>query len=152
MDKRDAYGLIADLNKGRSMESIQQEFREKWFDKRLQEIDATYEDNMEFARVCKADLLREQIYVYGAKGGMTIPKGSTALDYVCETYSIEELKNLTSIVINGVEVPFNEKIKNNDAIKVIFDGKLDQSDWSESVSTEKGKLMIKRMNERNNAA
>ena len=151
MDKRDAYGLIADLNKGRSMEEIQKEFREKWFDKKLQEIDATFEDNMEFVNAVKADLFRDEIYIYGPKGGITIPKGSTALDFVCEFYSMDELKNLTSIVVNGVEVPFNQKLKNNDTIKVVCDGKLDQSDLTESVTTEKAKLMIKRMKEENNA-
>ena len=151
MDKRDAYGLIADLNKGRSMEDIQKEFREKWFDKKLQEIDATFTDNIEFVKTVKSDLLRDEIYVYGPKGGITIPKGSTVLDYVCEAYSMEELNNLTSIVVNGIEVPFNQVLKNNDTIKVVCDGKLDQSDWTNSATTEKAKMMIKKMNETNNA-
>lgn len=151
MDKRDAYGLIADLNMGRSMEDIQKEFREKWFDKKIQEIDATYEDNKEFVKALKADLFGEEIYVYGSKGGITIPKGSTALDFVCEFYSLEELHNLSSIVVNGVEVPFDYKLKNNDTVKVIFNGKLDESDWTKSVTTEKAKLMIKKINEKNNA-
>ena len=154
MDKRDAYGLIADLNKGRSMEDIQKEFREKWFDKKLQEIDATFKDDMEFVKMVKADLFRDEIYVYGPKGGITIPKGSTALDFVCEVYSMEDLRKLSSIVVNEVEVPFpfNQVLKNNDTInKVIFDGKIDDSDWTKSATTEKAKLMIKRMNETNNA-
>ena len=154
MDKRDAYGLIADLNKGRSMEDIQKEFREKWFDKKLQEIDATFKDDMEFVKMVKTDLFRDEIYVYGPKGGITIPKGSTALDFVCEVYSMEDLRKLSSIVVNEVEVPFpfNQVLKNNDTInKVIFDGKLDDSDWTESATTEKAKLMIKRMKETNNA-
>ena len=153
MDKRDAFGLIADLNKGRTIEEIQKEFREKWFDKKLQEIDATFKDNMEFVRTVKSDLLRDEIYVYGPKGGITIPKGSTALDFVCEVYSIEDLKNLTSIVVNGIDVPepFSQQLKNNDSIKVIFNGKVNNDDWTNSVTTEKGKLMIKRMNEANNA-
>ena len=152
MDKRDAYGLISDLNKGRTIEDIQKEFREKWFNKKLQEIDATFKDNTEFVNVTKTDLLVDEIYVYGPKGGITIPKGSTALDFVCEVYSLEELKNLTSIVVNGIDVaePFNQKLKNNDSIKVIFNGKVDGDDWSNSVTTEKAKIMIKRMNEENN--
>ena len=150
MDKRDAYGLIADLNKGKSMEEIQKEFRDKWFDKKLQEIDATFKDDMEFVKMVKADLFRDEIYVYGPKGGITIPKGSTALDFACEFYSIEELSNLSSIVVNEVEVPFNHVLKNNDTIKVVCDGKLDQSDWTNSATTEKAKLMIKKMNEENN--
>ena len=153
MDKRDAYGLIADLNMGRSMEDIQKEFREKWFDKKFQEIDATYEDNKEFVKALKADLFSDEIYVYGSKGGITIPKGSTALDFACEVYSADELKELTSIVVNGVEVPepFNQELKNNDTVKVILNGKLDESDWSKSVTTEKAKLMIKKMKEKDNA-
>ena len=151
MDKRDAYGLIADLNKGRSMDDIQKEFREEWFDKKLQEIDATFEDNAEFVKAVKSDLLRDEIYVYGPKGGITIPKGSTVLDYVCEAYSLEEVKNLTSIVVNGLEVEFNHVLKNNDTIKVLCEGKLDHSDWTSSVTTEKAKMMIKKINDENNA-
>ena len=152
MDKRDAYGLIADLNMGRSFEDIQKEFCDKWFDKKLQEIDAAYESDTEFFKALTSDLLpQNEIYVYGIRGGITIPKGSTALDYVCETYSLEEMKKLTCIVVNGVEVPFYQKLKNNDTIKVVCDGRLDQSNWIEAATTEKAKMMIKRMNETKNA-
>lgn len=147
MDKRDAFGLIADLNMGKTIEEIQKEFRDKWFDKKLQEIDAAYESDREFFKALTSDLLvQNEIYVYGIRGGITIPKGSTALDYVCEAYSLKELNDLTCIVVNGVEVPFDQELKNNDTIKVVCQGKLDQSNWLESVTTEKAKMMIKKLN------
>jgi len=151
MDKRDAYGLIADLNIGRSIEDIQKEFSEKWFDKKLQEIDAEYANDVEYYNAVMADVFSDAIFVYGPKGGITIPSGSTALDFVCEFYSTEELKKLSSIVVNGIEVPFDYRLKNNDTVKVVCDGKLDQNDWTKYVTTEKAKVKIKRINEKNNA-
>ena len=97
------------------------------------------------------DVFSDAIYVYGPKGNITIKKGSTALDFVCEFYSLEELHNLSSIVVNGVEVPFDYELKNNDTVKVVCNGRLDQNDWSEYVTTKKAKVIIKRMNEPNNA-
>lgn len=151
MDKRDAYGLIADLNMGRSFEKIQKEFSEKWFDKKLQEIDAEYANDIEYYNAMMEDVFSDAIYVYGPKGNITIKKGSTALDFVCEFYSLEELHNLSSIVVNGVEVPFDYELKNNDTVKVVCNGRFDQNDWSEYVTTKKAKVIIKRMNEPNNA-
>lgn len=145
MDKRDAFGLIADLNKGRSMEDIQKEFREKWFDMKLQKIDGTFKDNREFVKTVKSDLLSEEIYVYGTKGGITIPKGATAFDFICEILTTEELNNLTSIIVNGKEVEPDQELKNNDRVEVLCQGKIKEVDLSKSATTEKAKRMIKQM-------
>lgn len=149
MDKRDAFGLIADLNNGRSMEDIQTEFREKWFDMKLQKIDDTFKDNNEFIKTVKADLLSEEIYVYGTKGGITIPKGSTAFDFVCEFLSTEELNNLTSIIVNGKEVNKDQELKNNDRVQVVCEGKIKEEDLTNAATTEKAKSMIKKINNKN---
>ena len=149
MDKRDAYGLIADLNKGRSMDDIQTEFREKWFDLKLQKIDDTFKDNYEFVKTVKLDLLGDEIYVYGINGGIVIPKGSTAFDFICEFLSIEELNNLTSIIVNGKEVPYNKELKNNDRVQVVCEGKIKEEDLTTAATTEKAKMMIKEMKNEN---
>lgn len=145
-DKRNKFGLIADLNNGRSMEDIQKEFKEKWFDMKLQKIDGTFKDDREFVKTIKKELLGEEIYVYGTKGGITIPKGATAFAFVCEFLTAEELNNLTSIIVNDKEVEFDQVLKNNDTVQAVCKGKFRDIDLTTSATTEKAKLMVKKMN------
>ena len=117
--------------------------------KQLREIDETAHDDAEFYNDVFSDVLTQShVYVYTAGGAIQeLPKGSTAIDFVCQVYS-GELDRVTGVLVNGREVPFKEKLKNNDRVEIRTDGKIKQEYWEEDATTVKAKQKIKQFNER----
>ena len=162
MDKIDAYGVsaywdienydnVAPLEYGKTPEETTAIIREKCqFAKKLKEIDESFKDNSEFSKIIGTDLLSEHVYVYTSSGrSIELPAGSTALDFVCEVFP-DKLDTVTGIVINGKEVSPKEPLKNNDRIQIFEDGKISHVGWEDYAKTDKAKIKVKRMNERNN--
>ena len=162
MDKIDAYGVcaywdmenydnVAPLEYGKTPEETTAIIRRKCqFAKKLMEIDESFKDNSEFSKIIGEDLLTEHVYVYTNTGqSIEMPAGSTALDFVCEVFP-DKLDTVTSIVINGKDVSPDEPLKNNDRIQIFEDGKISHEGWENYAKTDKAKIKVKRMNERNN--
>lgn len=117
--------------------------------KQLREIDETAHDDAEFYNDVFSDVLTQShVYVYTAGGAIQeLPKGSTAIDFVCQVYS-GELDRVTGVLVNGREVPLNQKLKNNDRVEIRTDGKIKQENWEAYATTAKAKQKIKQYNER----
>lgn len=122
MDKIAAYGISARWNIPGSQTILesQQEIREKLqFAKKLIEIDESFEDNHEFVKQIKNELLTEHVYVYNNSGEVIeLPFGSTAFDFICHACP-EKLDNTIGIIINGIEETLDYHLKNTDRVQVI---------------------------------
>lgn len=160
MDKIDAYGVaaywnienydnIADIEYGKTIEETNAIIREKsQFAKKLMEINEVSHNDNEFISLIMSLLLTDHVYVYTDSGHcVELPAGSTATNFIYEVYP-DKLDIITSIVVNGKEVDFNEPLKNNDRIQIKINGKIAHEVWD---TNEKPKILIKKINETNNA-
>lgn len=133
MDKVSAFGISArwNIDGCQTIEESQKEIREKFqFAKKLIEIDKSFEDNQQFVREIKNELLTEHVYVYNHSGDIfELPYGSTGIDFV---YHIcpEKLDTMTGIIINGKEEPIDQVLKNNDRIQVLTKGTISHPELS----------------------
>lgn len=122
MDKIAAYGIAARWNipDSQTIQESQQEIREKLqFAKKLIEIDESFEDNHEFVRQIKNELLTEHVYVYNNSGEVIeLPSGATAFDFICHVCP-DKLDKATGIIINGIEKTLDYRLKNTDRIQVL---------------------------------
>ena len=110
------------------------------------EIDEAFQNNEEFIKQIKSELLTEHVYAYNHNGEITeLPSGSTALDFVCQVFP-DSLDKITGVLVNGKEVALNYKLKNNDRVQIITTGKINHQNWEEYVHTTKAKRKIKRLN------
>jgi len=154
MDKVSAFGIPAywNLNPNKSLEEIplhktiketQEEIRNKHqFTKKLIEIDSSFAENAEFIKEIKDELLTEHVYVYKHNGDIIeLPKGATALDFVCEVYP-ELLSKVTGVIVNGKDSMVSQELNNNDRINIETDGFIDHTGWDKSVKTLNGKNKI----------
>ena len=161
MDKVSAFGIPAywNLNPNKNSEEIplyksqietQDEIRSKHqFAKKLIEIDSYFAENEEFIREIKDELLTEHVYVYKHNGDIIeLPKGSTALDFVCEVYP-ELLSQLTGVIVNGKDCSVGQELKNNDRIQIDTEGLIDYTNWENYVKTLNGRNKVKQLKNKN---
>lgn len=154
MDKVSAYGIPAywNLNPNKNIEEIplykskidtQNEIRNKHqFAKKLIEIDKSFAENAEFIREIKDELLTEHVYVYKHNGDIIeLPKGATALDFICAVYP-ELLSKVTGVIVNGKDSMVSQELNNNDIINIETDGFVDHTGWDQAVKTLNGKHKI----------
>lgn len=122
MDKIAAYGISARWNipDSQTIQESQQEIREKLqFAKKLIEIDASFEDDHEFVKQVKNELLTEHVYVYNNSGEVIeLPAGSTSFDFICHICP-ENLDKTTGVIVNGKEESLDYKLKNTDRIVIL---------------------------------
>ena len=155
MDKVSAFGIPAywnipkdkkegEIPIGRTQEETQQTIRSTLqFAKKLQELDGSFDENKDFIREIKQELLTDHVYVYTNSGEIIeLPYGSTALDFVCEAFP-DSLDKLTGVIINDKKRPLNYVLENNDQIQIETKGIIDRKDWEKSVFTYRGKQKIR---------
>lgn len=150
MDKVAAFGIPAywNISNGKTKEETQEMIREKCqFAKKLMEIDESFQDNGEFVRRIKSELLTEHVYAYNQAGDIfELPVGSTALDFICQV-SPHLLDQMTGVLINGIEMPLNYILNNNDQVQIVTEGKINHENWENFVSTPTAKQKIKTLTE-----
>ncbi len=152
MDKAAAYGIPAywNIKDGLTKEQTQDIIRERCqFAKRLIEIDESFKDNTEFLKHIKSDLLTEHVYAYSHSGDIIeLPAGSTALDFACQAFP-DLIDKMTGVLVNGMEMPLNHILTNNDRVQIITEGKINHENWEEFAHTSAAKQKIKLMNKDN---
>lgn len=124
MDKVSAFGIAARWNTGeQTIEESKQEIHNKLqFAKKLIEIDESFEDNHDFIKEIKNELLTEHVYVYNHSGEIIeLPYGSTGFDFVCHV-NPEALDTMRGIVVNGKECPIDYVLNNNDRVQIMTKG------------------------------
>ena len=146
MDKVAANGIPAlwNIKNGKTMEETQKEVVKKCqFAKKLMELDESFSDNQEFIKEIKNELLTEHVYVYSENGEfIELPKGSTALDFACQVYP-NLLDQMTGLLVNEKEVPFNTILENYDRIQLITKGKINHENLEDFVNTSVAKQKLK---------
>ena len=156
MDKIAAFGYsaywsienfdnVAPIKYGKTPEETNEILKNGQVLQKIQEIDKTSENNIEFLKRLKRDVLARQVYVYNTKGDVVeLPAGSTVLDYVCEVYP-EKIDTITSIVVNGIEVMPNTLLNDDDTIKIIEDGKITHENWENYATSDNAKKKMKEL-------
>ena len=143
MDKLAAHGYSAfwnfkDEEKGKTPEETQKYIREKsMFINKIKEYDKNAKNDREYEERLEKDVLSEHVYVYTASGiKVELPKGSTAIDFVLQLFP-NEVDRMSGIMINGKKVEKDKKLKNNDVVHIIVNGKINPEDWIESNGYQK---------------
>ena len=152
MDKVAAFGIPAywNIKDGLTIEKTQAIIREKCqFAKKLIEIDEAFQDNREFIKQIKSELLTEHVYAYSHNGDIIeLPAGSTALDFACQVFP-ELLDKMTGVLVNGIEAPLDYVLSNNDRVQVVTDGKINHQNWEQFAHTTGAKQKLKLLNRQN---
>ena len=129
MNKVAAHGIPAlwRIDNGMTIESCQEMIRERCqFAQKIAEIDKASDDDIVFEHLINDELLTEHVYVY-TSGGVIIelPAGSTAADFAVQV-NPDLIDRMTGVLVNGIEVPFKTKLKNNDIVQIITNSKLNE--------------------------
>ena len=152
MDKVAAYGIPAlwNIKGGKTMEETQREVVKKCqFAKKLMELDESFQDNHDFFKEIKKELLMEHIYVYTHKGEfIELPKDSTALDFACQVYP-DMLDSMTGILVNEKEVPLNTVLENWDRVQITTKGTINHENWEEYANSSVAKQKIRLLKKQN---
>ena len=152
MDKVAAYGIPAlwNIKGGKTMEETQKEVVKKCqFAKKLMELDESFQDNHDFFKEIKKELLMEHIYVYTHKGEfIELPKGSTALDFACQVYP-DMLDSMTGILVNEKEVPLNTVLENWDRVQITTKGIINHENWEDYANSSVAKQKIRLLKKQN---
>ena len=127
MNRVAAHGIPAlwKVDNGMTIESCQEMIRKRCqFAKKIDEIDKSTSDDIVFENLINDELLTEHVYVYTA-GGVIIelPAGSTAADFAVQV-NPDLIDKMTGVIVNGIEVPFNTKLKTNDIVQIVTNGKI----------------------------
>ena len=162
MDKVSAFGISAYWNLApssledglphyRSVLDTQMAIRERLqFAKKLQEIDSSFQENRDFMKEIKEELLTEHVYVYTHSGEIIeLPVGSTALDFACQVYP-ELLDVMTGVIVNGKQVSVSQVLDNNDTVQIDIKGFADRRNWENSVRTHNGREKVRLLTNRQN--
>lgn len=101
-------------------------------------------NTMEFIEDFKANLYREEVYVFTPKGDMKVmPYGASVLDFAFDIHSQVGLTAMAA-KISGKIVPLNYQIQSGEQISIITSPKAKPNDgWLRYVVTSKAKAKIK---------
>ena len=129
MNKVAAHGIPALwlIDNGMTIDSCQEMIRKRCqFAKKIDEIDKSTTDDIKFESLITDELLTEHIYVY-TQGGVIIelPAGSTGADFAVQV-NPDLIDKMTGVLVNGIEVPFNTKLKTNDIVQIVTNSKLNE--------------------------
>ena len=129
MNKVAANGIPAlwYIDNGMTIDSCQEMIRERCqFAKKIDEIDKSTTDDIKFESLITDELLTDHVYVY-TQGGIIIelPQGSTAADFAVQV-NPDLIDKMTGVLVNGIEVPFNTRLKTNDIVQIITNSKLNE--------------------------
>ena len=139
------FDNVAPIEYGETPEKTNEILKNGQVLQKIQEIDKTSENDIEFLQRLKNEVLSAQVYVYNAKGDVVeLPKGSTVVDYVCAIYP-DRVDKITSIVVNGIEVPPDTLLKDDDRIQVLEDGKITHENWENYATSDKAKKKMKEL-------
>ncbi len=127
MNRVAAHGIPAlwKIDNGMTIDSCQEMIRKQCqFAKKIAEIDKSTSDDIVFESLINDELLTEHVYVY-TQGGVIIelPAGATAADFAVQV-NPDYIDKMTGVLVNGIEVPFNTKLKNNDIVQIVTNGKI----------------------------
>ena len=150
MDAVAGFGIPAywSIRDGKTHEETQEIIRKKCqFAKKLIEIDESFKDNQEFIDQIKSELLTEHIYVYTHDGDIVeLPVGSTAMDLACQLKP-EMLDKIESVIVNGIEAPLDQKLKDQDRVQVKISGKSNHQHLEQYANTPMAKQKLKQISE-----
>ncbi|MFP3860805.1 MAG: RelA/SpoT family protein [Bacteroidales bacterium] len=92
----------------------------------------------------KIDFNAKEIFVFTPKGELKkLPEGSTVLDFAFDIHS-EVGERCVGGIVNNMNVPIKEKLKNGDRIEIITSKKQKPKiDWLNAVVTSKAKAKIR---------
>jgi GTP pyrophosphokinase len=80
------------------------------------------DDSREFLDSVKVDLFHEEVYVFTPEGDIkTLAAGATPLDFAYSVHS-EVGSHCHGARVNGVQVPFDTRLKNGDKVEIITSG------------------------------
>ena len=144
MDMVDTYGLPYYIySKNRPFCDVQDEIREKLqFCKDLNFLSEYFERNDLYVEKVKKELFaKENVYVR-TKNNKTIelPLGSTPID-LAFLEGDNTGYNLGRVIVNGIEVPLDYQLKNNDRVSFIMGGSPEDY-WLDSAKTTRAKEKI----------
>jgi GTP pyrophosphokinase len=117
---------------------------ETWFDSIRDILETPHSDAVEFINDFKANLFKEEVYVYTPKGDMRIlPKGATALDFAFDIHT-DVGYHATAIKVNNKLVPMGYRLRSGDQLEVIT-GKNQKPNkgWLKMVVTGKARSKIR---------
>ncbi|HIT37755.1 MAG TPA: HD domain-containing protein [Candidatus Onthousia faecipullorum] len=144
MDMVDTYGLPYYIySKNKPFSEVQDEIRDSLqFCKDLNFLSEYFERNDLYVEKVKKELFaKENVYVKN-KDNKTIelPLGSTPIDLAFLEGDITGY-NLGKAIVNGIEVPLDYELKNNDRVSFVMGGSPEDY-WLDSVKTTRAKEMI----------
>lgn len=115
-----------------------------WFDSIRDILETPNSDAVEFINDFKANLFKEEVYVYTPKGDMRImPKGATALDFAFEIHT-DVGYHATAIKVNNKLVPMGYRLKSGDQLEVITNrSQKPNKGWLKMVVTGKARSKIR---------
>jgi GTP pyrophosphokinase len=116
---------------------------DKWLARLKETLNDQSSDALKFLDDFKLNLFSQEIYVFTPKGKViTLPKGSTALDFAYEIHSKIGNKAIGA-KINHKLVPLNQVLSSGDQIEIITaDHQTPQLTWLKYVITAKAKSTI----------
>ncbi|MEC8066862.1 MAG: bifunctional (p)ppGpp synthetase/guanosine-3',5'-bis(diphosphate) 3'-pyrophosphohydrolase [Pseudomonadota bacterium] len=116
----------------------------KWL-KSLMETLQDSEDAEEFIENAKMDLFDDQVFVFSPKGDLvTLPKGSTTLDFAYNVHS-EVGNKCQTAKVNGRVAPLRTRLKNGDQVEIITSkNQTPTRGWLKLVITGKARSAINR--------
>ena len=149
MDMIDTYGLPYYIySKNKPFSELQDEIREKLqFCKDLNFLSEYFERNDLYVEKVKKELFaKENVYVR-TKNNKTIelPLGSTPID-LAFLEGDNTGYNLGRVIVNGIEVPLDYQLKNNDRVSFIMGGSPEDY-WLDSAKTTRAKEKILKYNQ-----
>ena len=144
MDMVDTYGLPYYIySKNKPFSEVQDEIRDSLqFCKDLNFLSEYFERNDLYVEKVKKELFaKENVYVR-TKNNKTIelPLGSTPID-LAFLESDNTGYNLGRVIVNGIEVPLDYQLKNNDRVSFIMGGSPEDY-WLDSAKTTRAKEKI----------
>ncbi len=98
----------------------------------------------EFVQDFTLNLFTDEIYIFTPKGKlMTLPKGSTPIDFAFEVHS-EIGERALAAKVNGKMVPLRHKLNSGDQVEIITGKQINLNpDWINDVVTHKAKSRIR---------
>ncbi|MDW3211407.1 MAG: bifunctional (p)ppGpp synthetase/guanosine-3',5'-bis(diphosphate) 3'-pyrophosphohydrolase [Reichenbachiella sp.] len=115
-----------------------------WINRVRESLEQNDISAIEFVDDFRSNLFLEEVYAFTPMGKLiTLPNGSTALDFAFDVHS-EVGANCIGAKINHKLVPINTKLKNGDQVEILTSSKQKpKEDWLRFVVSSKAKSGIK---------
>ena len=153
MDRVASFGLATywDIHKGNARDEMQNCLRNKFqFYESLTEIDQDFENNLEFVKQAKKELLGNNVFVYSMTGErFMLPEGSTAIDFAYKIHS--DIGNtMVYAIVNDRPVDATYVLKSKDRVQIITDVMSygPRKEWESVVRTSAARRKIREHNKK----